>query len=69
LFTRKILVILQQQRARKRRKALQRLKSFRELPTLVFGPESTSVIVVEANTISKDLTTSQMNKETTINCC
>jgi hypothetical protein len=56
LFTRKILVILQQQRARKRRKALQRLKSFRELPMLVFRLKSTSVIVVEANTASKDPT-------------
>jgi hypothetical protein len=56
LLIRKILVILQQQRARKR-KALQRLKSFKELLTLVFGPEFISVIVVKANTASKDPTT------------
>jgi hypothetical protein len=40
--------------ARKRRKALRRLKSFREPPMLVFGTESTGVIVAEANTVSKD---------------
>jgi hypothetical protein len=51
-------VILQRQRARKRRKVLQRLKSFRELPTLVFGPKSMSVIVAKANTVSKDPTAS-----------
>jgi hypothetical protein len=49
-------VILQWPRARRRRRARQRLKSFREPPTLVSGPESTSVIVAEASTASKDPT-------------
>jgi hypothetical protein len=63
----KSLVILQRQRARRRRrKALQRLKSFREPPMLVFGAESTSSIVVEANTVSKDPTAGRTNKETTV---
>jgi len=51
-------VILQQQRARKRRKALQRLKRFKKLLMLVFGTESISVIVAKANTVSKDPTAS-----------
>ena len=45
----------------------QRLKGFREPPMLVFGPASTSFIVVEPNTTSKDPTTYQTNKETTVN--
>jgi hypothetical protein len=68
LFTKKLLVILQQQKARKRRKVLQRLKRFREPPILVFGTESTSVIVAEANIVSKDPIAGQTNKETTVNC-
>ena len=35
---------------------------------LVFGTESTSVIVAEANTVSKDPTAGRTNKETTVNC-
>ena len=62
-------MILQRHRARKRRKALRRLKSFREPPKLVSGAESTSVIVAEANTVSKDPTAGQTNEETTVNCC
>lgn len=56
------------QRARKRR-AQTRLKSFREPLTLVFGRGSTSIIVAEANTASKDPTAGQTNGETTIGCC
>jgi hypothetical protein len=67
LSTRKLLVILQRPRARRRRGLRQRLKSFREPPTLVSGPESTSVIVAEANTASKDPTAGQTNGKTTIN--
>jgi hypothetical protein len=62
-------VILQRQRATKRRKALQKPKSSREPLTLVFGPEYTSITVAEANTASKDLTASQTNVETIIDCC
>jgi len=60
--TRKLLVILQRQRAGRRR-ARQRLKYYREPPTLVFAPESTSIIVVEANTASKDPTTGRTRRE------
>jgi hypothetical protein len=56
-------------KGKKRRKALQRLKSFIEPPTPVFGPESTSVFVAETNTASKDPTAGRTNEETTINCC
>jgi len=69
LFTRKLLAILQQQRARRRRRALQRLKGFREPLTQVSGLKSMSVIVAKANTVSKDLTAGQMSKEPIIHCC
>jgi hypothetical protein len=62
-------VILQRRRARKRRKALQRLKSFREPPTLVSGPESTSFVAAEPNTVSKDPTACRTNKEYTVKYC
>jgi hypothetical protein len=54
LYRRKLQGILQQQRARKRRKALRRLKSFREPPMLVSGVDSTSFIAAEPNTVSKE---------------
>jgi len=56
------------QRARKRSKASLRLKSFKELPMLVFGSGSISIIVTEANTANKVPTASQMNEEITISC-
>ena len=56
-------------KGRKRSRALLRLKGFREPPSLVFGPESTSIIVAGANTASKGPTAGRTNEEITINCC
>jgi hypothetical protein len=60
--------VIQQQRARKRKKALHRLKRFRELLMLVFGTKSINVIVAETSTVNKDPTADWTNKETTVNC-
>jgi hypothetical protein len=54
-------------KGRKRRKVLQRLKSFKGPSTLVSGPEFTSIIVAEAKTASKDPTAGWTDEET-INC-
>jgi hypothetical protein len=58
-------------KGRKRRKVLQRLKSFKGPSTLVSGPEFTSIIVAEAKTASKDPTAGWTDEETIINyrCC